>query len=148
MLREKITQDLLEGMKAKEEVKVGALRMLKAAIMKFEVGAEGKKVASDEDVITLVNKEIKSRRDSVDAFKKGGREDLAAKEEAEIAALMPYMPVQMSEDEIRAVISETIQATGISTAAEKGKLMGALMPKVKGKADGQLVNRLVGEMLK
>lgn len=147
MLREQITKDLLEAMKAKQEVRVGALRMLKAALMKFEVSGDGKKEASDEEVITLVNKEIKSRKDSVEAFKKGGRDDLAVKEEEEIAFLMPYMPAQLSEDEIRTIAKEAIAKTGASAKGDFGKVMGAMMPSVKGKADGQVVSKIVGELL-
>ena len=147
MLREKITKDLVEAMKAKEEVRVGALRMLKAALMKFEVSGEGKREATDEDVLTLVGKEIKSRKDSIEAFRKGGREDMAATEEAEMNYLMVYMPAQLSEDEVRGLVKEAIAETGASLKADLGKVMKALMPKVKGKADGQLVSRIVGELL-
>ncbi len=147
MLREQITKDLLDGMKAKQDVKVGALRMLKAAIMKLEVSGDGKKEASDEDVLTLVNKEIKSRRDSIEAFNKGGREDLAVKEEEEMKYLMAYMPAQLTEDEIRAIAKEAIANTGATAKGDFGKVMGAMMPKVKGKADGQVVSKIVGELL-
>ena len=147
MLRDQINTDLLNAMKAKEEIKLGALRMLKAAIMKFEVSDGAKKEASDEAVLTLVNKEIKSRRDSVAAFKTGGRDDMAAREEAEIACLTTYMPTQLSEDEIRAIAKEAIALSGASSKADFGKVMGAMMPKVKGKADGQVVSKVVGELL-
>ncbi len=120
--------------------------MLKTAIMKLETAGEAK-TANDEEVIQLVNKEIKQRKDSIEQFEKGNRPELAAKEKAEMAFLEKYMPAQMSEDEIKAVIKEGMAATGASTKADLGKLMGAIMPKVKGKADGGLVNRLVQSML-
>ena len=147
-LKAKIQQDLLQSMKDKEEVKLGALRMLKAAIMKLEVSGKTKKEASDDDVMTLINREVKQRKDSIDAFRQGGREEMAAKEEAEMKILMSYMPEQMSEEEVRKIIQETIAASGAQSKSDLGKVMGALMPKVKGKVDGGLVNRLVAEYLK
>lgn len=145
-LKDQIQKDLIENMKAKNEAAVGAIRMLKTAIMKFETAGEAK-VANDEEIIQLVNKEIKQRKDSIEQFEKGNRPELAAKEKAEMAFLSKYMPAQMSEDEIKAIIKEGMAATGASTKADLGKLMGAIMPKVKGKADGGLVNRLVQSML-
>lgn len=145
-LKDQIQKDLIENMKAKNEAAVGAIRMLKTAIMKLETAGEAK-VANDEEIIQLVNKEIKQRKDSIEQFEKGNRPELAAKEKAEMAFLEKYMPAQMSEDEIKTVIKEGMAATGASTKADLGKLMGAIMPKVKGKADGGLVNRLVQSML-
>lgn len=145
-LKDQIQKDLIENMKAKNEAAVGAIRMLKTAIMKFETAGEAK-TANDEEIIQLVNKEIKQRKDSIEQFEKGNRPELAAKEKAEMAFLEKYMPAQISEDEIKAIIKEGMAATGASTKADLGKLMGAIMPKVKGKADGGLVNRLVQSML-
>lgn len=145
-LKELIQKDLIENMKAKNEAAVAAIRMLKTAIMKVETAGEAK-VATDEQIIQLVNKEIKQRKDSIEQFEKGNRPELAAKEKAEMAFLEKYMPAQMSEDEIKGIIKEGMAATGASTKADMGKVMGAIMPKVKGKADGGLVNRLVQEML-
>lgn len=145
-LKDQIQKDLIENMKAKNEAAVGAIRMLKTSIMKFETAGEAK-TANDEEIIQLVNKEIKQRKDSIEQFEKGNRPELAAKEKAEMAFLEKYMPAQMSEDEIKTIIKEGMSATGASTKADLGKLMGAIMPKVKGKADGGLVNRLVQSML-
>lgn len=148
LLREKITADLLNAMKAKEETKVSALRMLKAAVMKFEVSGGQKVEANDEQVMQIIGKEVKQRKDSIEAFKKGGREDLVVGEEAELKILAAYLPAQMSEDEVRAIVQEVVTQTGASSKADIGKVMGGIMPKVKGKADGQMVNRIVGEFLK
>ena len=148
MLKEKITADMLAAMKAKDDIRVSVLRLLKAAIMKFEVSGNEKKNASDEEVLQIIGREVKQRKDSIDAYKKGGRNELAAQEEAELKILQTYQPAQMSEDEIRAVISRVISQTGMSSKADFGKVMGAAMPHVKGKADGQLVSKVVGEMLK
>lgn len=146
-LKEKVQADLMAAMKAGDEDKKSALRMLKAAIMKWEVDGE-KRDADDAAVIALVGKEIKQRKDSIEAFKSGGKQEMAAKEEAEMVVLMEYMPAQMGEEEVRKVITETLGAAGISTKAEMGKAMGLVMGKLKGKADGGLINKIVGEILK
>ena len=148
MLREKIHADLLNAMKAKEELKVSVLRLLKAAIMKFEVSGETKVDADDEKVLQLIQKEVKQRQDSVASYQKGGRAELAAKEEQEIKILETYLPPKMSDTELKGIIEETIAQTGAKNKSEFGKVMGALMPKVKGKADGQVVSKMVGELLK
>ena len=146
-LKEKINADLLSAMKAKEEVKLGALRMLKASIMKFEVSGDKKVEATDENVLQIIGKEVKQRKDSIEAYKKGAREDLAAKEEAEMKILQTYLPAQMSEEELKTLISRTISQTG-AIVKDFGKVMGTVMAQAKGKADGQTVTRLVKEMLK
>lgn len=87
------------------------------------------------------------RKDSIEEFKKGGREDLIAKTQAEIDVLMPYMPAQLSEDEVRELVKAAVAETGAATPKDMGKVMGVLMPKVKGRADGKLVNTLVRSML-
>ncbi len=147
-LRDKIHADLLTAMKAKEETKTGALRLLKAAIMKFEVSGDKKKDATDEEVLQIIGREVKQRKDSIDAYLKGGRNDLAVHEEAELKILETYLPAQMSEEALKKVVSQVISQTGASSKADFGKVMGAVMAQVKGKADGQLVSRLVGELLK
>ena len=146
-LKEKINADLLAAMKAKEEVKLGALRMLKASIMKFEVSGDKKVEATDENVLQIIGKEVKQRKDSIEAYKKGAREDLAAKEEAEMKILQTYLPAQMSEEELKTLISRTISQTG-AIVKDFGKVMGTVMAQAKGKADGHTVTRLVKEMLK
>jgi len=146
-LKEKINADLLSAMKAKEEVKLGALRMLKAAIIKFEVSGNKKIEVTDENVLQIIGKEVKQRKDSIEAYKKGAREDLAVKEEAEMKILQLYLPEQMGEDELKTLISQTISQTG-ATVKDFGKVMGSVMAQAKGKADGQTVTRLVKEILK
>lgn len=145
-LKQQIQQDMIASMKAGEAVTTGALRMVKAAVLKLEVSG-AKKEATDEEVLQIIGKEIKSRKDSIEQFTAGNRLDLVGKEEAEVKVLEKYLPAQLSEEELKAVIKETMDALGASTKADKGKVMGALMSKVKGKADGGLVNRLVESML-
>lgn len=147
-LKEKITADLIAAMKAKDKIRLSSLRLLKAAVMKFEVSGDKKKDASDEEVLQIMGKEVKQRKDSIDAYRKGGREDLAGKEEAELKILLAYLPAQMSEDELKKVVSQVINQTGFTSKADFGKVMGAVMGQVKGKADGQMVNRLISAMLK
>lgn len=147
-LKEKINSDLVVAMKAKEETRLSALRMLKAAIMKFEVSGDKKKEASDEEVLQIVGREVKQRKDSIDAYRKGGRDDLAVKEEAELKILQAYLPAQMDEGELKTLISRVITQIGATSKADFGKVMGAVMAEVKGKADGQTVSQLVGELLK
>lgn len=145
-LKQQIQQDMIAAMKAKEEIKVSALRMLKAAILKFETSGD-RKEATDEDVMVLLGREVKQRKDAIEGFKTGNRPEMAAQEEAEMKILQEYLPAQLSEEDLKKIIAETIQQVGATSKADMGKVMGALMPKVKGKADGGMVNKLVGSML-
>lgn len=144
-LKGQILDDLKKAMLAKEELKTGTLRMLKADIMKFEVsGAD--KAATDDVVTDLVKKAIKQRKDSAEGFEKGGNTEAAQKELDEIKILEVYMPEQMPEDQVKAIVQETIDQMS-ATPADFGKVMGAVMGKVKGQADGGVVNKLVKELL-
>lgn len=116
--------------------------------MKFEVSGDNKQEASDEVVLQIIGKEVKQRKDSIDAYRKGGREDLATAEEAELKILQAYLPAQMSEAEVREVVKKVVAQLGTTSKADFGKVMGAMMPHVKGKADGQMVSRIVGGLLK
>ncbi len=136
----------MQAMKTKNEAAISAIRLLKTAIMKAET-AQTHKEASDEDILQLVTKEIKQRKDSIEQYEKGNRPELAAKEKAEIAVLEKYLPPQMSEEEVKQIIQNAIKETGASSPSNMGKLMGVIMPKVKGKADGGMVNRIVKESL-
>ena len=148
MLQEQLTKDLIAAMKAREEVKVGVLRFLQSAIKNamIDYRVKGKELG-DAEVLEVMVKQVKQRNDSIAQYKTGGREDLVQKEEAEKAILQSYLPAQMSEDEMRKLVQEAVATTGAKGAQEMGKVMAALMPKVKGKAGGQLVSRLVKEAL-
>ena len=146
MLKKQLQDDMIAAMKAHEEIKVSALRLLKAAILKFETAGE-RKEATDSDVLSILGKEVKQRRDSIVEFKKGNRPDLAEKEQKELEVLQAYLPAQMSEEELKKLIAETIATVGAHSLAEAGKVMGALMPKIKGKADGGMANRMVLSLL-
>ena len=147
-LKEKVQADLVAAMKSGDETRKSALRMLKAAIMKWEVSGTEKKDAADADVIQLVGKEIKQRKDSIEAFKSGGNQEMADKEEAEMKILQEYMPAQMSEEEVKAVVEKTLSGAGITAKADMGKAMGLLMGQLKGKADGGVINKAVMGYLK
>ena len=144
-LKEQLTTDMKEAMKSHDKDRLAVIRMVRGAIRQQEI--DGQKELSDEDVIAVMSKEIKMRKDSIEEFKKGGREDLIAKTQAEIDVLMPYMPAQLSEDEVRELVKAAVAETGAATPKDMGKVMGALMPKVKGRADGKMVNQLVRAVL-
>jgi hypothetical protein len=145
-LKEKIIADLTASMKARDELRTSTLRMVKADFMKFETsGAD--KVATDEVILDLMKKGIKQRRDSAEGFTKGGNAAMAQKELDEIKIIEAYMPAQMSEEEIRKVVADTIKQMN-ATPADFGKVMGMVVGKTKGKADGALVSKVVKELLK
>ena len=143
MLADQIQSDLKTAMKARDTLAVGALRMVLARIKETRVSTGHGDEVTDDEVQTLIGREAKRRTEAARAFSDAGRDELAAKEEAELEVLQRYLPQQMSDDELTAVIDETITATGASSAGDFGKVMGAVMPKVKGRADGNRVNALV-----
>ena len=144
-LKEQLANDMKEAMKAKEKERLAVIRMVRGAIKQQEI--DNKVELDDDAVIAVISNEVKMRKDSIADFEKGGRADLVAQNEAEIAFLMPYLPQQLSEDEVRALVKEAVEQTGASSPKDMGKVMGALMPKVKGRADGKMVNTLVKEAL-
>lgn len=148
MLKDKVQEDLKQAMMAKDELRLSTVRMLKSAIQYHEIqkGGAGYE-ATDEDVIEVIGREVKKRNEAIELYKKGGREELAQKEEKELEILKTYLPEQMSEEEIRNIVKQTITETGASSIQEMGKVMGALMPKVKGRADATLVSNIVRESL-
>ncbi len=145
MLKEKISEDLKKAMREKDEVRVRTLRMVIAAIKNFEV--EKMREATDEDVVEVIQREAKKRREAIEEYEKAGREDLAESERAELAVLQEYLPKQLSEEEIRKLALEVIKEVGASSPKDLGKVMKVIMPRVKGRADGKVVNRIVREIL-
>jgi len=142
---ERLNQDMKQAMKDKAAGKLSVIRMVKAALKNEEIN-KGRLLSEDEE-LTILTRELKQRRDSLQEFEKAGREDLAEKTREEIAVLTEYLPAQLSEDEIRQIVREAISATGAVSKKEMGKVMGAIMPKVKGKADGTLVQKIVSDEL-
>jgi len=145
-LKEQIPEDLKNALRNKKTLELSVLRMLQAALKNKEIDNK-KEALTDEIVISVVGAEIKKRRDAVREFEKVNRPDAADQEKAEIEILMKYMPQQMSEDEIRDVVKSAVEETQAESMKDIGKVMKALMPKVKGKADGSIVNKIIKEML-
>ena len=144
-LKNKLSEDLKQAMKSGATVKRDTLRLL---ITSINYAASAKQSPlTDADVLGAVAKEVKRHQESIDAFKKGNRSDLVAKEEAEMAVLQGYLPKQFSKDEIIAAAREVIAAVGAKGPGDKGKVMQQLMPKLKGKADGKEINDVVTQLL-
>jgi uncharacterized protein YqeY len=148
---ERISKDLAEAMKSKEEGKellVSVIRMIKSAVKNAEIAKRGSDSGlTEEDIIGVLSTMVKQRKESVDEYARANRKDLADKENQEISIIMKYLPQQLTVEELDAVIRSTIKETGVTGPKELGKLMKELMPKVKGKADGKLVNQRVREIL-
>ena len=148
MLKDTIQEDLKTAMIAKDELALSTIRMLKSALQYFEIQKGGAGYsATDEDVLEVVSKEIKKRRESIEAYKNAGRTESAEKETTEMNILQKYLPEQMSEDEVRKLIDEAIVKTGATQMSDMGKVMGMLSAQTKGKADGSLVSSIVKEKL-
>jgi len=145
-LRELIPEDLKNALRNKNTFELSVLRMLQAALINKEIDKR-KEALTDEDVISVVGTEIKKRRDAAREFEKVNRPDAADQEKAEIEILMKYMPQQMSEDEIRDAVIKAVEDTQAESMQDIGKVMKVLMPQVKGKADGSIVNKIVKEAL-
>ena len=146
LLMEKLTADMKEAMKQGEKERLSVIRLVRGAVRQAEI--DGKKILSDDEVIGVITKEVKMRRDSIEEFERGKRADLVKKAEEEISLLMPYLPSQLSIDEVKKIVEEAVAEVGATTAKDMGKVMGALMPRVKGRADGKLVNEIVRSILK
>jgi hypothetical protein len=147
MLKDKIQEDLKASMFARDELKTSTLRLLLSSLKNYEIEKGLNYEANDEDVLTIIGREIKKRREAVDAYTQAGREESAQKEQSELDILGAYQPEQMGEDEIRTIVKNAIEQTGATSMQDMGKLMGVIMPQVKGKADGNLVNKIVRENL-
>ncbi len=144
-LRERLHADTTAAMRSRDALRRDTLRMVQNAIYNIE---KAKKVTLTEDeVLGVVTHETKTRRESVEAFRKGGREDLVAKEEAEIAILADYLPDALTEDELQALVDEGIAATGAASARDLGRVMGWLSPRIRGRADGRIASGLVAQAL-
>ncbi|AJQ27229.1 GatB/YqeY domain-containing protein [Pelosinus fermentans] len=146
-LKERLTEDMKQAMKDKEsgKLRLSVIRMVRANIKNVEI--DSKQELSDDEVLGVVSKEVKMRRDSIEEFTKGNRLDLVENLEQEIEVLMKYLPEQLSETEVRTLVEQAVAESKAVSPKEMGKVMAVLMPKVKGRADGKLVNTIVREML-
>lgn len=150
-LKERIAADMTTAMKAKSAERLGVLRMIKSKLQEAEVALRASKGLAyqleDPEAIGVIAAYAKQRRDSIEAYTTAKRPDLVAKEEAELTIIQEYLPTQLSEEQIRGLVQEAIAASGAKSAKEMGAVMKVLMPKVKGVADGAVVNRIVRELL-
>jgi hypothetical protein len=162
-LREQINKDLNGAMKGKEELKTSVLRMLSASFLnkekekRYKLSKDDKEMKetdlsvksklSEEEMIEVISFEVKKRRESIEGYEKGGRKEAAQKEREEMEILKKYLPEQLSEEEIKKIVKEAISQSGAKEQKDMGKVMAVLMPKVKGKADGGLVSKIVKELL-
>ncbi|MCZ0755559.1 GatB/YqeY domain-containing protein [Anoxybacillus sp. J5B_2022] len=144
-LLERLNDDMKQAMKNKEKERLSVIRMVKAALQNEAIKL-GKPLSEDEE-LTVLSRELKQRKDSLQEFENAGRSDLVDKTKEEIRILQLYMPKQLTEEELAEIVKQTIAEVGASSKADMGKVMGAIMPKVKGKADGSLVNKLVQQYL-
>lgn len=148
MLKQQLKDQLKKAMLAKDELKTSVIRFILSGITYYEINKGGAGYeATDEDVLAVINKEVKQRKDSIEQYENAKRTDLAEKEKAELEVLQTYLPEQMGEEEVKKYVDEAVATTGATTPQDIGKVMAALMPKVKGKADGSMVSRLVREAL-
>ena len=144
-LKERIMNDLKKAMKERNEVKVRTLRMVIASIKNWEV--ENTKEIDDDGMITVLTKEAKRRKEAIEEYRKAGREDLMRAEEEELKIIESYLPERMSEEEIKELVLKTIEEVKATSPKDLGKVMKVIMPKVKGRADGKLVNEMVRKIL-
>lgn len=144
-LSERLNDDMKTAMRNQDKFRLSVIRMVRSSIKNVEI--DQRRSLTDTEVLEILGRELKQRKDSLQEFEKAGRIDLAESVKAEIDIIAEYMPQQLSEDEIADIVKQTIQEVGASSKADMGKVMAALMPKVKGRADGKLVNQTVQKLL-
>lgn len=146
-LKDRIKGDLTAAMKARDDVRKGTLRMVLSAIGAEEVSGSTARQLSDDEIITVLTREVKRRKEAAEAFRTGGREDSAAGEEAEAAVIAEYLPVQLSEADLASLVDDAIAEAGAESPRDMGKVMKVLQPKVAGRADGKVVAEAVKSRL-
>ena len=144
-LRQRIESDMKAAMRAKEKERLGAIRLILAAVKQREV--DERITLSDTDILAVLDKMVKQRRDSISQFEQAGRQELADKEAAEIAVIQEYLPAALSETEVDTLIAEAMASSGAASPQDIGKIMGLLKPRLQGRADMGLVSRKVKEKL-
>ncbi|TRM12745.1 GatB/YqeY domain-containing protein [Lentibacillus cibarius] len=145
-LVEQLNEDMKQAMKNKEKDRLAVIRMLKASLQNETIKLGNKNLSEDEE-LTVLSRELKQRKDSLQDFKSAEREDLISKLETEINVIEAYMPYQLTDEELEAVVTSTIQEVNASSKKDMGTVMNAIMPKVKGKADGARINKMVQKHL-
>ena len=140
-LKKKIDEDIKQALKSKDSLRLSVLRMLKSEI-KYQEIDKGSELSNDE-VISVLSSSIKKRKDSIEQFEKGGRDDLVSQEKAELAVVLRYMPEQLTEEKLSEIISQAIKEANAAGPSDLGRVMKLIMPQIKGKADGKMVNQVV-----
>jgi uncharacterized protein YqeY len=146
-IKESLRSDLTEAIRGRDEITSSTIRMVLTAITNEEVSGKEARVLSDDEIITVLSREAKKRREASEAFENAGRADKAALEKAEGEVIARYLPAQLSVDDIKKIIADAIASTGAAGLAEMGKVMGAVKPLIAGKAEGSIVSTLVKEAL-
>ncbi|WP_110926912.1 GatB/YqeY domain-containing protein [Bacillus massiliglaciei] len=144
-LLERLNNDMKQAMKDKQKDKLSVIRMLKAALQNEELKKQ--QPLTEDEELTVLSRELKQRKDSLQEFENAGRIDLVDKVRTEIDYVEAYMPEQLSEEEVSEIVQKTIEEVNAASKADMGRVMGAVMPKLKGKADGSLINKLVQKHL-
>lgn len=144
-LKQKLQEDLKSSMKNKDSIKKSVITLIRSSIKQYEV--DNRVELEDDAIVDLIAKQLKQTRDSREEFIKAGRDDLVSKSEAEIEVLKEYLPQQLSEEELNEIVISTISEVGATSMKDMKKIMTSIMPKVKGKADGKLINELVKKHL-
>lgn len=144
-MKDKLNADFRQAMKDKDNLRRSVLRMVLASVKNAEIAKRSE--LSDSDVLGLISKEVKQHEDSIQAFKEGNRPDLMEKEQAELAILLEYLPKQLSREEIIAEAKQAIEEVGAQGPGDKGKVMPTIIAKLKGQADGKVINEIVTELL-
>ncbi|NJK49926.1 GatB/YqeY domain-containing protein [Candidatus Gracilibacteria bacterium] len=148
-LKDRISEDIKLAMKAKDKIRLETVRSIKKALLEKEVAVRpsGQESLTQEQELELLSQQAKQRRDSIEQYRNGGRDDLADKEAQELAIIETYLPKQLSDEEIGAVVDEIIASVGATTVKDLGKVMGAAMQQLKGKADGKKIQTMVKSKL-
>ncbi len=144
-LKQKLQEDLKSSMKNKDAIKKSVITLIRSSIKQYEV--DNRVELQDDEIVDLIAKQLKQTRDSREEFEKAGRDDLVSKAEAEIEVLKEYLPQQLSEEELNEIVISTISEVGATSMKDMKKIMTSIMPKVKGRADGKLINELVKKNL-
>ena len=145
-MNDRLTEDMKQAMRLGDTTRRDAVRYLRSAVKNLEI--ERREPPTDEAIIELMGKQAQQRRESIEAFRKFGRDDLVTKEEAELAVIMEYLPAQLSDDEITQLAGAAIDESGAAGPQDMGKVMGRIMPQIRGKAEGKKVSGIVASLLK
>lgn len=148
-LKDRILTEMKEAMKAKQKDRLRVLRSLKAKLMEREIEERqgGEATLTDEQALDVLVKAAKQRRESIEQFEAAGRDDLVQQEQVELEIIESYLPETLSEEDVRSIVKEVISESGASGMSDMGRIMGLLVPKLKGQADGSVISRLVKEEL-